>query len=80
MRRRTQIHALGGVTWTRATQSRSSACSWSVLYMAGMGDYMILPVHDEVLFDAPADIIDDLKMEVPEGDVEHGRLRSAVDS
>ena len=35
------------------------------LDMAGMGDYMILPVHDEVLFDAPADIIDDLKMEVP---------------
>jgi len=35
------------------------------LDMAGMGPYMVLPVHDEVLFDAPTGVIEELKVEVP---------------
>lgn len=35
------------------------------LDMAGWGDYMVLPVHDEILLDVPADIAEEAKIAVP---------------
>lgn len=34
------------------------------LHMAGLGEYMILPVHDEVVFDVPLDVVDDVIPEI----------------
>jgi DNA polymerase-1 len=31
---------------------------------AGLGDYMILPVHDEVIFDVPADLVQDVSVTI----------------
>jgi DNA polymerase-1 len=35
------------------------------LDMAGLGDYMVLPVHDEILLDAPEDMAEELMNAVP---------------
>ncbi len=35
------------------------------LDMAGLGDYMVLPVHDEILLDAPEELCDELMIAVP---------------
>ena len=49
------------------------------LDMAGWADYMVLPVHDEILLDVP-DEHDRRGDELgAQGDVEHGRLRGAAD-
>jgi DNA polymerase-1 len=35
------------------------------LDMAGVADYMVLPVHDEILLDVPDDLVDEIMISVP---------------